>query len=94
MPLPPDETARRAFIAAYMAGARAEWAETADQVQLLLGAQTRQARAVFEGVLRALGLEDLVSGDGPTVQESDAARAYQAREDGDDGAGDRGGPGA
>jgi len=79
MSLPPDEAERRAWIEAYMQGARAEWQDSADQVQLTLGTQGRAMREVLVAAIKALGLVDLMGSHGPSLQESDASKAFDKR---------------
>lgn len=79
MPLPPDEAERRAWIEAYMAGAHAEWRDGADQVQLSLGTQGRAVREVLVAAIKALGLVDFLGARGPSLQESDASKAFDRR---------------
>lgn len=81
MPLPEDEPQRLLYIEGWMAGAHAQWLDTAEAVRGRLRMQTLEARAVLISALRALGIDDLINGGGPAGFESDASADYDRRRD-------------
>lgn len=79
MPLPEDEPQRLLYIDGWMAGAHAQWLDTAEAVRGRLRMQTLEARAVLISALRALGIDGMLQGEGPALHESDASADFSRR---------------